>query len=176
MPPNTRASAISATAAEKLGNARVPGRTSEVTVNGVLSPNVALRINAAAPLTVEWPEGYSGCGGVPAGKKSSHGTQVGSGSVLSFPSVSPKRMAVMGRQKTYRYFESQHAIAASAMLTFSKANKCAFSVKLKERLVEICEAIRFQNTAVLPAQNSASSDWSAERDDPEEMPIVLISL
>ena len=161
MPPNTRASAISATAAEKLGNVRVPGRTSEVTVNGVLSPNVAPRINAAAPLTVECPEGYSGCGGVPGGRESSHGTQVGSGTVLSFPSLSPSCMAVMGRQKTYLYFESQHAIAASAMLTFSKANKCAFSIKLKERLVEICEAIRFQNKAVLPAQNSASSDWSA---------------
>src|ERR1700726_647195 len=176
MPPNTRASAISATAAEKLENARVPVRTSEVTVNGVSSPNAAPRINAAAPLTVEWPEGYSGCAGVPAGKKSSHGTQVGSGSVLSFLSVSPKRMAVMGRQKTYLYLESQQAIAASAMVTFNKANKCAFSVKLKERLVEICAAIRFQYKAVLPAQNSASSDWSAERGDPEKTPHVLVSL
>ena len=31
-------------------------------------------------------------------------------------------------------------------------------VKLKERLMESCDAIRFQYKAVLPAQNSASSD------------------
>ena len=72
MPPKTRASAISATALEKLENERVPGRTSEVTVNAVLSPNAAERTNAAAPLTVEWADGYSGCAGVPALKKSSH--------------------------------------------------------------------------------------------------------
>jgi len=48
MPPKTRASAISATAAEKLGNARVPGLTSEVTVNDVSLPNAAASRNAAA--------------------------------------------------------------------------------------------------------------------------------
>src|ERR1700752_1997817 len=146
MPPKTRALAISATASEKLANVRVPGRTSEVTLNAVFSPNAASRMNAAEPLTVEWPEGYSGCAGVPAGKKSSHGTQVESGSVLLFLSVSPKRMAVMGRQKTYRYLESQHAIAASAMLTFNNANKCAFSVKLKERLPQGWGANNIQET------------------------------
>jgi hypothetical protein len=61
MPPNTRASAISATAAEKLGNDRVPDLTSDVTVKAVLSPNFLANMKAAAPLTVEWPEGYSGC-------------------------------------------------------------------------------------------------------------------
>src|SRR6266850_7976707 len=100
MPPKTRASAISATAAEKLGNARVPGRISDVTVNGVSSPNSAARTKAAEPLTVEWPDGYSGWAGVPAGKKSSQGTQVGSGSVPALPSASPPRIAVIGRQKT----------------------------------------------------------------------------
>src|ERR1700739_310409 len=100
MPPKTRASAISAVAAEKLGTDRVPGRTSEVTVNGVSSPNTAASTKAAEPLTVEWPDGYSGWGGVPAGKKSSQGVQLGSGSVLALPSVSPARIAVIGRQKT----------------------------------------------------------------------------
>src|SRR5215470_7591055 len=99
MPPKTLASAISAVAAEKLGKERVvPGRISEVSVNGVLSPNAAARMEAAAPLTVEWPDGYSGCAGVPGGKKSSHGVHAGSGSVLGLLSVSPARMAVIGRQ------------------------------------------------------------------------------
>jgi hypothetical protein len=96
MPPKTRASAISEVAAEKLANDRVPVRTSEVTVNAVFSPNAAARINAADPLTVEWPDGYSGCAGVPAGKKSSQGTQFGSASTPGMP----VRMAVIGRQNT----------------------------------------------------------------------------
>src|ERR1700676_626880 len=96
MPPKTRALAISATASEKLENERVPGRTSEVTLNAVFSPNATARMNAADPLTVEWPDGYSGCAGVPAGKKSSQGTHVGSASAA----VRPARIAVMGRQKT----------------------------------------------------------------------------
>ena len=95
MPPNTRASAISATTDEKLANERVPGLTSEVTLNDVLSPNLLVSTNAAAPLTVEWPEGYSGCGGVPGGKESSQGTQAGSG--FGLPG---SRMAVIGRQNT----------------------------------------------------------------------------
>src|SRR5215831_8558465 len=99
MPPKTLASAISSVAAEKLGKERVvPGRISEVSVNGVLSPNAAARIDAAAPLTVEWPDGYSGWAGVPGGKASSHGVHPVSGSVLALPSVSPRRIAVMGRQ------------------------------------------------------------------------------
>jgi hypothetical protein len=49
IPPNTRA-LISANAAEKLGNDRAPGLTSDVTVNGVSSPNARARTNAAAPL------------------------------------------------------------------------------------------------------------------------------
>src|SRR4029077_8234255 len=140
MPPKTRASAISATASEKLENVRVPGRTSEVTLNAVFSPNAAARMNAAEPLTVEWPDGYSGCGGVPAGKKSSHGTQVGSASA----GVKPVRIAVIGRQKTYRYLPSQHAMAASAMVTFSNANRCAFSVRVNPCAAESWAAIRFQ--------------------------------
>src|ERR1700686_293029 len=115
MPPNTLASAISATAPEKLEKDRVPGRMSDVTEKAVFSPNAADRIYAAAPLTVEWPDGYSGCGGGPGGKAPNHGIHPASGSVLAFPSVSPRRIAVMGRQNTYRYLESQHAIPPSAM-------------------------------------------------------------
>src|SRR6267143_6095594 len=109
MPPKTRASAISAVAAEKLGNERVvPGRTSEVRLKSVFSPNAAARMKPAAPLIEEWADGYSGCAGVPAGKKSSHGSHSGSASA----GVRPARIAVIGRQKTERYLVSQHAISA----------------------------------------------------------------
>src|SRR6266436_8214705 len=97
MPPKTRAFAISATASGKLANERVfPGVVSEVTLNAAFSPNAAARINAAEPLTVECPEGYSGCPGVPPGKKSSQGIQAGSESA----GVKPSRIAEIGRQKT----------------------------------------------------------------------------
>src|SRR5260370_12734551 len=99
MPPNTRALAISATACEKLANERIFagfGFVSESTVKAVFSPNAAARMNAADPLTVEWPEGYSGCAGVPPGKKSSQGIQLGSESA----GVNPSLIAVIGRQKT----------------------------------------------------------------------------
>src|SRR6202051_2281035 len=114
MPPNTRALAISFTATVKLVKARVPGRTSDVTLKCAFSPNSADSTNAADPLTVECPDGYSGCAGVPEGKKSSQGTQPGSASA----GVRPWRIAVIGRQKTERYLPSQHAIAASAIVTF----------------------------------------------------------
>src|ERR1700682_3052369 len=99
MPAKTRAFAISFTAAVKLEKERVPARTSDVTENAVFSPNAAARIDAADPLTVECPEGYSGCGGVPV-VASSNGVQSASTSVAGFPSMSPDRIAVMGRQKT----------------------------------------------------------------------------
>ena len=46
-----------------------------------------------APLRMQWAHGYSGCSGV-----LSSGSQVASRSVLSLPSMSPLRIAVIGRQ------------------------------------------------------------------------------
>ena len=47
-------------------------------------------------------------------------------------SRSPSRIAVIGRQKTNRYLLSQHAIPASAMLMFIRANRCALCVSDSE--------------------------------------------
>src|SRR5215468_6340759 len=127
MPPKTRASAISETALEKLEKVRVPGRTSESTVKDVLSPKTEARMNAAEPLREAWAEGYSGCAGVPALKKSSQGSQAG----LASAGVRPSRIAVIGRQNANRYLLSQHAIAASAMERFSSAKRRAFWTKDK---------------------------------------------
>ena len=80
-----------------------------------------VRTLAAALLTQEWADGYSGWSGV--GRK---GVQAGSASVASLPSVSAARMAVTGRQKLYVYLASQQAIPASANATLSIANKRAF--------------------------------------------------
>src|SRR5580704_6762200 len=132
MPPNTRASAISETALEKLENERVPGRDSEVTVKEVFSPKMEARMNAAEPLIAAWAEGYSGKAGVPGLKKPSQGSHVGSASV----GVRPCRIAVIGRQKLYRYLESRQAITASAMVTFNKANRWTFSWNDRPRSME----------------------------------------
>src|SRR5580765_121819 len=165
MPPNTRASMISAKASEKFENERVPGRISEVTVNAVFSPNAAARMNAAAPLYEECADGYSGCAGVPV-RVFSHGSHVGSASA----GVRPVRIAVTGRQNTYRYLLSQHAVMASPRVTFSTANRCAFSLRLSPRAVASCAATRFQANGVFSAQNNANSDCSALRFEPERTP------
>src|SRR5262245_41231897 len=78
-----------------------------------------MRTWAIAPVSSLWADGYSGCGGV-ARKES----QFGSG-VIRNPSA--LRMALIGRQKLYVYFESQQAIAASAAAMFKRANIRAVS-------------------------------------------------
>src|SRR5689334_9479881 len=97
--------------------------------NAVFSPKTAASTTAAAPLTVEWPDGYSGCAGVGIS-----GVQVGS----------EARIAVIGRQKTYWYFASQHAMAASAIATFSSAIRRAFSESVVLRAAASRSATPFQ--------------------------------
>jgi len=109
---------------------------------------------AAAPLIEAWAEGYSGKAGVPGLKKSSHGSHVGSASA----GVRPSRIAVIGRQKLYRYLESQQAMTASAMVTFNKANRWTFSWNDSLRSAEIWTATRSQVSGVLLCQKSVSSD------------------
>src|SRR5438552_15192905 len=109
--------------AEKLVNDRVtPGRLSELKVKEMASvPKKAARTAALAPLTPLWPEVYDGWFGV-----TSSGVQAGSAAVSGLPSVSAARIAVTGRQKLYVYLASQTAIAASAWVTLSRANRRAF--------------------------------------------------
>src|SRR5882757_1294660 len=127
MPAKILAFFTSSSAVEKLSKDRTtPGITSDVTRKRVLSPKCCASTPAAAPLTHEWPEGYSGCAGV-----ANNGNQVGSAVVAGLPSVSGRGIAVIGRQKTYVYFASQHPMAASAMAKFNSANNRAlFSVEL----------------------------------------------
>src|SRR5260370_25278574 len=79
-----------------------------------LSPKSEMRACAIAPLISLWPEGDSGYAGV-----ARNGTQLGS-AVMRYPSA--LRMALIGRQKLYAYFESQQAIAASPAAMFRRAN------------------------------------------------------
>lgn len=102
----------------------MPGRDSEVTVKEVWSPKNDARMTAAEPLIEAWAEGYSGKAGVPGLKKSSQGSHLGSASA----GVSPSRIAVIGRQKPWRYLESQQAMTASAMVTLAGEKRAALRV------------------------------------------------
>ena len=62
----------------------------------------------AAGVTQECALGYSGWLGVPG----SSGVHAGSPVVAALPSVSPARIAVIGRQNVYRYFASKQAMRA----------------------------------------------------------------
>jgi hypothetical protein len=64
---------------------------------------------ATAAVAHACPDGYSGKFGVTAS-----GSHVGSASVDGFPSVSPPRIAVIGRQKLKWNYAAQQAINASA--------------------------------------------------------------
>src|SRR5438270_1834881 len=123
MPAYTRLSFTSCAAAEKLANERVaPGKLSELREKLTASvPKKAARTAAAPELTPLWPETYEGWFGV-----TRYGVQLGSATVLSLPSVSAARIAVTGRQKLSTYLVSQTAIAASATVRLSRANRRAF--------------------------------------------------
>src|SRR5512132_2910261 len=86
-------------------------------------PSMASMALATAELTMQWAHGYSGCIGV-----LSIGCQVASRSVASWPSISPLRMAVIGRQNAYLYLASMTAITASASAAVVTAMKRAVSI------------------------------------------------
>src|SRR5436309_1642272 len=104
-----RAFFTSSSASVKLRNERdTPSKRSLVTSKRVCSPNSFARIVVAAPLTHEWPDGYSGCAGV-----AKSGVQVASVVVAALPTSAVSRMAVIGRQKLNVYLASQHPMVSS---------------------------------------------------------------
>ncbi|MDT4858995.1 hypothetical protein FQZ97_934890 [compost metagenome] len=79
------------------------------TGSGPLRPS-AFSTVATVPARMQCAQGYSGCIGV-----SISGAQLASRSVPSWPSRSPLRIAVTGRQKLWWYLASTTAIRASSM-------------------------------------------------------------
>src|ERR1700704_4214633 len=86
-------------------------------------PSTASMAEATAPLMMQCAHGYSGCIGV-----LSIGCHVASRSVAALPSMSPLRMAVIGRQNAYLYLASKTAIRASASAAAITAMKRALSI------------------------------------------------
>ena len=70
-------------------------------------------------------QGYSGCIGV-----ASIGCQVATRSVAVLPSMSPLRIAVIGRQNSYLYLASKTAMTASIVAIEARAMKRALSSTL----------------------------------------------
>src|SRR5262245_19295656 len=86
-------------------------------------PSIASMALATAELTMQCAHGYSGCIGV-----LSIGCQVATRSVAALPSMSPLRIAVIGRQNPYLYLASITAIMASASAAVITAMKRALSI------------------------------------------------
>src|SRR6266478_7045722 len=93
----------------------------DITISGISAvPSASSAAVATALLMMQWAHGYSGCIGV-----LSIGCQVASRSVAALSSISPLRIAVIGRQNAYLYLASKTAIMASAAATEKSAIKRA---------------------------------------------------
>src|SRR5262245_7847974 len=121
------------------------------------APSSASSTAPTAADEMQCAHGYSGCSGV-----SSSGIHPVSASVASLPSISARRIAVIGRQKAYSYFASNTATNESMAATFASANSRARST------VDIgCDArdrtTGFQEAGPVIDQKSAASVCAAER-------------
>src|SRR6478752_10376281 len=110
MPPQTRASRTSLIIWEIREKLRVVWELLLNALKATLSvPKNAWRVLPIAPTSQLWPDGWSGKAGV-----ASSGVHIGSATVAGLPSVSARRIAVIGRQKFQKYLSFQQLINASA--------------------------------------------------------------
>src|SRR5215472_637496 len=105
----------------------MPGAKGLVNATSGISslPSIASMTAAIEELVMQCAQGYSGCIGV-----ASIGCQVATRSVAGLPSMSPLRIAVIGRQNSYLYLASKTAIIASIVATETSAIKRALSSTL----------------------------------------------
>src|SRR5215510_8195390 len=100
---------MSSSACEKLAYERTgcvnPATLLSIWKSKRSAPKKYFSVSTDAPLKQPCAAGYSGWFGV-----TTTPIQLGSGVVSEFPSVSPARMAVTGRQKLLKNLESQQAI------------------------------------------------------------------
>src|SRR5262249_50993776 len=101
------------------------------------------------------------------------GVHAGSGSVLGFPSVSPARIAVTGRQNMYVYFASQQAIDAFVTAAMPMASKRA----AVNRSIELAKlrTLALHSSLADGDHNSAVADCSAVRLVSVARPTSLLS-
>src|SRR5713226_291295 len=119
-----RAAEISSAQSLTLVHLRVtPGAVGLVMVKTGIgpAPNSDSRTDLVAAEVMQCAQGYSGWRGV-----SMVGSQSGTRVVASLPSISPLRIAVIGRQNWNAYLASKTAMYASAVARSTSANKRAF--------------------------------------------------
>src|SRR5262245_10520923 len=122
------------------------------------APSSASSTAPTAADEMQWAHGYSGCSGV-----SSSGNQVGAASVASLPSMSARRIAVIGRQNAYSYFASTTATTEARAATFASANSRARST-VDIGFEEASERTTgFHDAGPVIDQKSAVSVCAAER-------------
>src|SRR5882724_890539 len=121
-------------------------------------PRAASMAEAIAPLMMQCAHGYSGCMGV-----LSIGCQVASRSVASLPSISPLRIAVIGRQNAYLYLASMTAIAASASAAVITVMKRALSMTDISLRIAIWRDSGCVLSGPVRSQNRASSVCCGDR-------------
>src|SRR5215468_5391126 len=106
MPAHTRASMTSWSASENRSKLRVVHDLLLNALKPILSvPKKFWSVCTNAEVALQWPDGWSGKGGVTSGgglqtvvDGSNNGSHVGSASVAGLPSISASRIAVIGRQ------------------------------------------------------------------------------
>src|SRR5204863_1143482 len=106
MPAHTRASLTSVAASEKRSKLRVVQDLLLNALKAILSvPKKFWSVSTNAEVALQWPDGWSGKGGVKRGGGlqtgvvgSNSGSHVGSAWVAGLPSVSAARIAAIGRQ------------------------------------------------------------------------------
>ena len=101
------------------------------------------------------------------------GVHSASGSVSLFPSVSPARMAVTGRQNMYVYFASQTAMSEFVTEAMPMASKRA--AVSKSIVLAKLRTLAVQSAVADGDQNSAVADCSAVRLVSVARPRSLIS-
>src|SRR5207342_3478317 len=140
-------------------------------------PRPHRNVAAAAADRTLCVEGYSGCSGV-----GSKGIQLASGTVAGLPSISPRGIAVTGRQNRYLYFAFQPDTKPSAIAMLSIANvralrhNCSGSRLRRSRCAMVSRAMSFQVSPALPAQNCACSVCAAVRVLPFSAPSDFTAL
>src|SRR4030095_8079774 len=96
------------------------------------------------------------------------GVHPDSGSVSELPSVSPARIAVIGRQYMYVYFASQHAINAFVTAAMPIASKRA--AVNRSMVLARPRTLALQSALADGDQKSAVADCSAVRLEPVARP------
>src|SRR6185436_5805370 len=121
-------------------------------------PNSASSTAPTAADEMQCAHGYSGCSGV-----SSSGNHSGTASVAALPSMSARRIAVIGRQNAYAYLASNTATNESMAATFASANSRARSTADIGRDEASDRTTGFHAAGPVIDQKSAASVCAAAR-------------